>query len=113
MSICLTPIAPILTAVAQEVPCPYQMRLNVDVVHSGVAFKRSFTYAGAEQRPKPLKDPLILSLNVELELKAEKDSRCGAWLDPVPDHKVVVDADPSRFHRRPGQVPCTSRMWIE
>ena len=36
--------------------------------------KTTFTYAGAEQQPKPFKDPPILSLNVELELKAEKDN---------------------------------------
>ena len=40
----------------------------------GVAFKKSFSYAGFEQQPKSFKNPTILSLNVELELKAEKDN---------------------------------------
>jgi hypothetical protein len=40
----------------------------------GVAFKKSFSYAGFEQQPKSFKDPKILCLNVELELKAEKDN---------------------------------------
>ena len=40
----------------------------------GVAFKRTFSYAGFEQQPKRLKNPKILLLNVELELKAEKDN---------------------------------------
>ena len=40
----------------------------------GVAFKKSFSYAGFEQQPKSFKNPKILSLNIELELKAEKDN---------------------------------------
>ena len=40
----------------------------------GVAFKKTFTYAGAEQQPKSFKSLFILCLNVELELKAEKDN---------------------------------------
>src|SRR5271169_4793346 len=40
----------------------------------GVAFKKSFSYAGFEQQPKSFTDPKILCLNVELELKAEKDN---------------------------------------
>lgn len=38
----------------------------------GVAFKKTFSYAGFEQQPKKFNNPKILSLNVELELKAEK-----------------------------------------
>ncbi|CAG8467959.1 13756_t:CDS:2, partial [Racocetra fulgida] len=41
---------------------------------NGVAFKKTFSYAGFEQQPKSFKNPKILSLNVELELKAEKDN---------------------------------------
>jgi chaperonin GroEL (HSP60 family) len=40
----------------------------------GVAFKKSFSYAGFEQQPKTFKNPKILCLNIELELKAEKDN---------------------------------------
>ena len=40
----------------------------------GVAFKKTFSYAGFEQQPKSFKTPKILSLNIELELKAEKDN---------------------------------------
>jgi T-complex protein 1 subunit eta len=40
----------------------------------GVAFKKSFSYAGFEQQPKSFRNPKILCLNVELELKAEKDN---------------------------------------
>jgi T-complex protein 1 subunit eta len=40
----------------------------------GVAFKKTFSYAGFEQQPKSFKNPKILCLNVELELKAERDN---------------------------------------
>jgi hypothetical protein len=40
----------------------------------GVAFKKSFSYAGFEQQPKSFKNPKIVCLNIELELKAEKDN---------------------------------------
>lgn len=40
----------------------------------GVCFKKTFSYAGFEQQPKCFINPKILALNVELELKAEKDS---------------------------------------
>eukprot|EP00894_Picocystis_sp_ML_P001225 jgi/Pico_ML_1/51742/g306.t1 len=43
----------------------------------GVAFKKTFSYAGFEQQPKFFKDPTILLLNVELELKAERDNAEG------------------------------------
>lgn len=38
----------------------------------GVAFKKTFSYAGFEQQPKSFDNPDILLLNVELELKSEK-----------------------------------------
>jgi len=40
----------------------------------GVAFKKTFSYAGFEQQPKSFKNPKIVCLNVELELKAERDN---------------------------------------
>jgi T-complex protein 1 subunit eta len=40
----------------------------------GVAFKKTFSYAGFEQQPKSFVNPKVLCLNVELELKAEKDN---------------------------------------
>lgn len=39
-----------------------------------MAFKKTFSYAGFEQMPKQFTDPKILLLNVELELKSEKDN---------------------------------------
>lgn len=40
----------------------------------GVAFEKTFSYAGFEQQPKYFKDPKILLLNLELELKSERDN---------------------------------------
>ncbi|CAN0556912.1 unnamed protein product, partial [Ectocarpus sp. 8 AP-2014] len=40
----------------------------------GVAFKKTFSYAGFEMQKKNYKNPRIALLNIELELKAEKDN---------------------------------------
>jgi hypothetical protein len=41
---------------------------------NGVAFKKTFSYAGFEQQPKQFNNPKILRLNLELELKSEKEN---------------------------------------
>jgi T-complex protein 1 subunit eta len=41
---------------------------------NGVAFKKTFSYAGFEQQPKKFLNPKLLLLNVELELKSEKEN---------------------------------------
>lgn len=41
---------------------------------AGVAFKKTFSYAGFEMQPKKYEKPKISLLNVELELKAEKEN---------------------------------------
>jgi T-complex protein 1 subunit eta len=48
----------------------------------GVAFKKTFSYAGFEQQPKHLKNPSVLLLNVELELKSEKENAEVRITDP-------------------------------
>ena len=55
----------------------------------GVAFKKTFTYAGAEQQPKSFKSPFILCLNVELELKAEKDN-AEVRVEQVSEYQAIV-----------------------
>lgn len=40
----------------------------------GVAFEKTFSYAGFEQQPKYFSNPKILLLNLELELKAEREN---------------------------------------
>lgn len=58
----------------------------------GVAFKKTFSYAGFEQQPKHLKNPRILLLNVELELKSEKENAEVRITDPD-QYQSIVDAE--------------------
>jgi len=59
---------------------------------NGVAFKKTFSYAGFEQQPKSFADPKIVCLNVELELKAEKDN-AEVRVEQVSEYQAVVDAE--------------------
>jgi T-complex protein 1 subunit eta len=58
----------------------------------GVCFRKTFSYAGFEQQPKSFKNPKILALNLELELKAEKDS-AEIRLENPDDFQKIVDAE--------------------
>lgn len=58
----------------------------------GVAFKKTFAYAGFEQQPKSFVDPLILALNVELELKSERQNAEIRITDPG-QYQSIVDAE--------------------
>jgi T-complex protein 1 subunit eta len=59
---------------------------------NGVAFKKTFAYAGFEQQPKSFTKPKILCLNVELELKAEKDN-AEVRVEQVSEYQAIVDAE--------------------
>lgn len=39
-----------------------------------MAFKKTFSYAGFEMQPKKYQNPKIALLNIELELKSERDN---------------------------------------
>lgn len=58
----------------------------------GVCFRKTFSYAGFEQQPKSFPDPRVLILNVELELKAEKDSAEVRLSNPE-EFQKIVDAE--------------------
>lgn len=58
----------------------------------GVAFKKTFSYAGFEQQPKRFENPKILCLNIELELKSERDN-AEVRIDKVADYQAIVDAE--------------------
>ncbi|KAJ3351036.1 T-complex protein 1 subunit eta [Allomyces javanicus] len=58
----------------------------------GVAFKKTFSYAGFEQQPKAFDKPKVLALNVELELKAEKDN-AEVRVEKVTEYQKIVDAE--------------------
>ncbi|SMY29080.1 unnamed protein product [Zymoseptoria tritici ST99CH_1A5] len=59
---------------------------------NGVAFKKTFSYAGFEQQPKSFVDPKIVCLNVELELKSEKDN-AEVRVEQVSEYQAIVDAE--------------------
>lgn len=58
----------------------------------GVAFKKTFSYAGFEQQPKHFENPSIVCLNVELELKSEKDN-AEVRVEQVSEYQAIVDAE--------------------
>ncbi|KAF4089132.1 hypothetical protein AMELA_G00062970 [Ameiurus melas] len=59
---------------------------------AGVAFKKTFSYAGFEMQPKCYEKPKIALLNIELELKAEKDN-AEVRVNNVEDYQAIVDAE--------------------
>lgn len=58
----------------------------------GVAFKKTFSYAGFEMQPKSYDAPQILLLNIELELKSEKEN-AEVRLDDPSAYQSIVDAE--------------------
>lgn len=66
--------------------------LQDSMLVKGVAFKKTFSYAGFEQQPKNFKNPKILLLNVELELKSEKENAEVRIKDPD-QYQEIVDAE--------------------
>lgn len=58
----------------------------------GVAFKKTFSYAGFEQQPKSFKDPKVIMLNLELELKAEREN-AEVRVTSTKDYQAIVDAE--------------------
>jgi len=58
----------------------------------GVAFEKTFVYAGFEQQPKFFKNPKIICLNIELELKQERENAELRISDPK-KYQEFVDAE--------------------
>ena len=57
-----------------------------------LCFFLGFSYAGFEQQPKRFENAKILLLNLELELKAEKDNAEVRITDPD-QYQSIVDAE--------------------
>ena len=62
------------------------------LVAGGVAFRKTFSYAGFEQMNKKMEHPKILLLNVELELKSEKEN-AEVRISSPEDYQSIVDAE--------------------
>lgn len=58
----------------------------------GVAFQKTFSYAGFEQQPKKFTDPKIALINCELELKSESEKAEIRISDPK-QYQSIVDAE--------------------
>ena len=59
---------------------------------AGVAFKKTFSYAGFEMQAKKYVKPKIAMLNIELELKSEKEN-AEIRLNSVEEYQKIVDAE--------------------
>lgn len=66
--------------------------LEDSLLVAGVAFKKTFSYAGFEMQRKKYENPKIALLNVELELKAEKEN-AEVRVDSVEEYQSIVDAE--------------------
>jgi len=66
--------------------------LTDSVLVKGVAFKKTFSYAGFEMQEKIHENPKIALLNIELELKSEKEN-AEVRVSNVNDYQSVVDAE--------------------
>ena len=66
--------------------------LEDSLLIAGVAFKKTFSYAGFEMMTKSYENPLIALLNIELELKAERDN-AEIRVESVKEYQNIVDAE--------------------
>eukprot|EP00010_Vexillifera_abyssalis_P003634 CAMPEP_0201551902 /NCGR_PEP_ID=MMETSP0173_2-20130828/12125_1 /ASSEMBLY_ACC=CAM_ASM_000268 /TAXON_ID=218659 /ORGANISM="Vexillifera sp., Strain DIVA3 564/2" /LENGTH=550 /DNA_ID=CAMNT_0047962267 /DNA_START=25 /DNA_END=1677 /DNA_ORIENTATION=+ len=73
--------------------------LQNSMLVEGVAFKKCFSYAGFEQQPKKFTNPKIICLNIELELKAERDNAELRAQDPS-EYQALVDAEWKIIYRK-------------
>ncbi len=72
----------------------------------GVAFKKTFSYAGFEQQPKHFTNPKIAILNVELELKSEREN-AEVRLENPDEFQKVVDAEWKLIYQKLDQIIAT------
>jgi T-complex protein 1 subunit eta len=73
--------------------------LEDSLLVAGVAFKKTFSYAGFEMQSKHIVKPKIALLNIELELKAEKDN-AEIRVESVEEYQAVVDAEWSILYNK-------------
>lgn len=59
---------------------------------TGVAFIKTFSYAGFEMQPKQYKNCKIALLNIELELKAERDN-AEVRVESASEYQKIVDVE--------------------
>jgi len=69
----------------------------------GVAFKKTFAYAGFEQQPKHFDNPKVLLLNVELEIKSERQNAEIRISDPA-QYQSIVNAEWNIIYNKLNQI---------
>lgn len=70
---------------------------------AGVGFKKTFSYAGFEMQPKTYENPKIALLNIELELKAERDN-AEIRIENVEEYQKVIDAEWNILYDKLGKI---------
>lgn len=66
--------------------------IDDSVLIKGVAFKKTFSFAGHEQLPKKILNPIVACLDIELEWKTERDNS-EARISTIDSFKQFVDAE--------------------
>lgn len=69
----------------------------------GVAFKKTFAYAGFEQQPKKFTDAKVAVLNVELELTKERGN-AEVRVTDVKQYQEIVEAEWKIIYRKLDQI---------
>jgi len=85
--------------------------LEDSILVDGVAFKKTFSYAGFEQQPKRFENAKILLLNHELELKAEKEN-AEIKMKDVKDYQSFVDAEWNIIYNKLEKIVATGAQVI-
>lgn len=62
------------------------------ILVNGIAFEKTFTYAGYEQQPKKIINPKICCINIELEWRSEREN-AEMRIEGVEEYQKVVDAE--------------------
>jgi len=62
------------------------------ILVEGIAFQKTFTYAGSEQQLKRIGNPMVCCLNMELEWKNEREN-AELKIESVEEYQRMVDAE--------------------
>jgi T-complex protein 1 subunit eta len=73
------------------------------VLVEGVAFEKTFVYAGFEQQPKKFTDARVACLNVELELSKERND-AEIRVTDIKQYQEIVEAEWSIIYRKLDQI---------
>lgn len=72
----------------------------------GVAFKKTFSYAGFEQQPKKFTNPKVIMLSIELELKSEKEN-AEVRVQSTKEYQAIVDAEWNIIYEKLDKIVAT------